>query len=437
VTARPGDKAQIIDAFVSIVAERGYQQAKVSEVVARAGVARAQFYELFKGKEDCFLSAQRELAAELIDEVARAIAAAEPGGAMQAALATLTGSAAQKPGAFAFLTHEATLAGPRPWQQRERMIAAIGDELERCWESLPAASLLPDLPARYLLGGSVRALGMRIRRGQQRPKTLLGELLGWAESYQVAKRTRKWSDLIANAQPRRDRQAAVVGPIEPAPLPRGRHRVPPPIAKRSQRERLVHATGRVVTADGYAKATVAEIVASARVSREVFYEHFHDKQEAFAETIKFVFEQLMAESAGAFFSTAGLWPERIWETSAAFTGLIVGQPHLCHAVFVEPYAADVQRPDDFVVGFTLFLEEGYRYRTEAAQVPRIAGEAIGGVVLEVINSYLRRGRTADLPGLLPGLAYITLAPFMGPEAAYEFVARKARESGGDPSPGDD
>src|SRR5207237_1334264 len=83
--------------------------------------------------------------------------------------------------------------------------------------------------------------------------------------------------------------------------------------------------------------------------------------------------------------TAGLWPERIWETSAAFTGLIVGQPHLCHAVFVEPYAADVQRPDDFVVGFTLFLEEGYRYRTEAARVPRIAGEAIGGVVLEVIN----------------------------------------------------
>jgi len=135
----------------------------------------------------------------------------------------------------------------------------------------------------------------------------------------------------------------------------------------------------------------------------------------------------MAESAGAYFSTAGSWPERIWEASAAFSGLIVGQPQLCHAVFVEPYAADVQRPDDFVVGFTLFLEDGYRYRPEAARVPRIAGEAIGGVVLEVINSYLRRGRTTELPGLLPGLAYITLAPFTGPEAAHEFVVRKAGE----------
>ncbi len=427
VTAQRGGQAQIIEQFVSIVAERGYVQTKVSELTARARVSRAHFYELFKGKEDCFLSAQRELAAELVDEVARAVAAAAPRGALKAALAALTDFAEQKPAEFTFVTHEATLAGPRAWQQRERMIAAIGDEVERCWERLPAETLLPDLPARCLLGGAVRALGMRMRRGQQRPKALLGELLGWAKSYQVAKRTRKWSDLITHAQPRRGRQDAVVGPIEPAPLPRGRHGVPPPVAKRSQRERLLHATGRVAAAEGYANATVAEIVAAAGVSREVFYEHFHDKQEAFAETIKFVFEQLMAESAGAYFSTAGSWPERIWEASAAFSGLIVGQPQLCHAVFVEPYAADVQRPDDFVVGFTLFLEDGYRYRPEAARVPRIAGEAIGGVVLEVINSYLRRGRTTELPGLLPGLAYITLAPFTGPEAAHEFVVRKAGE----------
>jgi AcrR family transcriptional regulator len=435
VTAQPGNRSRIVEEFVSMVAERGYLQIKVSELTARAGVARAHFYELFKGKEDCFLVAQRELAATMVDDVRRAIAAADPGAAVQAALAALTDFADQKPEAFTFLTHEATLAGPRAWQEREGMIAAIGRGIERRWEGLPAKTPIPDLAAWYLLGGAIRGLGIRMRRGQGRPKALLGELISWIESYQVPKGTRRWGSVIASAHPLRGRQDVVLGPIEPVPLPRGRHRLPPAVAKRSQRERLLHATGRVAAADGYAKATVSDIVAAAGVSREVFYEHFHDKQEAFAETIKFVFEQIMAGSAGAFFSTDGPWPERIWQASAAFTGFIVDQPALVHAVFVEPYAvaADVQRPDDFLIGFTVFLEDGYRYRPEAAQLPRIAGEAIGGAVLESINSYLRSGRTAELGELVPGVAYMILAPFMGADAAYEFVVGKAREGGGERS----
>ena len=412
-----------------MVAERGYAQTKVSEVTARTDVTRAHFYELFKDKEDCFLEAQRKLAATMVKEVRQSIAAAPAGAAAQAVLAALTDFAGQSPPAFTFITHEATLAGPRAWQERERMIAVIGGELERAWESLPPKAPVPDLDPSYLLGGAIRALGMRMRRDEDRPESLLGELVSWAESYQAPKGAGRWSGIVASSPQRGERHEAVLGPIEPAPLPRGRHRLPPAVAKRSQRERLVHATGRVTAADGYAKATVADIVAAAGVSREVFYEHFHDKQEAFAETIKFVFEQLVAGSAGAFFTTDGPWPERIWRTSRAFIGYIVGHPDLVHAVFVEPYAvaAEVQRPDDFVVGFTLFLEDGYRYRPDAARVPRIAGEAIGGVVLEAINSYLRSGRTSELPELLPGIAYMTLAPFMGVDEAYEFVVQKTRE----------
>jgi AcrR family transcriptional regulator len=432
VTRQLADRSPITDAFVSMVAERGYVQTKVSDVTTRAGVSRAQFYALFKGKEECFLEAQRELAATLIDEIRRSLAAADSGAGTQAALAALSDFADQKPAEFTFITHEATLAGPRAWQQRQTMIAAIAEEIERSWDSLPAKTPIPDLARSYLLGGAIRALGMRMRRGEERPKGLLGELVSWSESYQAPRGARRWSNVIASAHLLREREEVVVGPIEPAPLPRGRHRLPPAVAKRSQRERLLHATGRVVAADGYAKATVADIVAAAAVSREVFYENFRDKQEAFAETIKFVFEQLMAGSAGAFFSTAGPWPERIWQASAAFTGFIVAHPDLVHAVFVEPYAvaADVQRPDDFVLGFTLFLEDGYRYRPEAARVPRIAGEAIGGVVLEAINSYLRCGRIGELGELVPGLAYVILAPFMGTDAASEFVVRKAGDGNG-------
>jgi AcrR family transcriptional regulator len=311
------------------------------------------------------------------------------------------------------------------------MIATISGEIERRWETLPAEAPVPDLPTAYLLGGAIRALGIRMRRGEDPPNALLGELIAWAESYRVPKGERRWSSVIASARTPRDRRDVALGPLEPAPLPRGRHRLPAAVAKRSQRERLLHATGRVLARDGYEKATVAEIVAAAGVSREVFYEQFHDKQEAFAETIKLVFEQLMAGSAGAFFSADGPWPERIWEASAAFIGFLESQPDLVHAVFTEPYAGDVQRPDEFVVGFTLLLEDGYRCRPQAAEVPRIAGEAIGGVVLESINAYLRSGRATELGELVPGVVYATVAPFMGPDAACEFVVSKAGESDGE------
>ena len=50
---------------------------------------------------------------------------------------------------------------------------------------------------------------------------------------------------------------------------------------RSQRERLLEATLRVVAAKGYAAATVADLTREAGVSRTTFYELFEDKEACF------------------------------------------------------------------------------------------------------------------------------------------------------------
>jgi AcrR family transcriptional regulator/DNA-binding MarR family transcriptional regulator len=50
-------RARILSAMVEVVAEVGYIGAAVAPVVARAGVSRRTFYELFDGREDCFLAA--------------------------------------------------------------------------------------------------------------------------------------------------------------------------------------------------------------------------------------------------------------------------------------------------------------------------------------------------------------------------------------------
>jgi AcrR family transcriptional regulator/DNA-binding MarR family transcriptional regulator len=50
-------RARIVSAMVEVASEVGYIGAAVAPVVARAGVSRRTFYELFDGREDCFLAA--------------------------------------------------------------------------------------------------------------------------------------------------------------------------------------------------------------------------------------------------------------------------------------------------------------------------------------------------------------------------------------------
>ena len=50
-------RARILSAMVEVASEAGYLGAAVAPVVARAGVSRRTFYELFDGREDCFLAA--------------------------------------------------------------------------------------------------------------------------------------------------------------------------------------------------------------------------------------------------------------------------------------------------------------------------------------------------------------------------------------------
>lgn len=50
-------RARILSAMIEVAAESGYIGAAVAPVVARAGVSRRTFYELFDGREDCFLAA--------------------------------------------------------------------------------------------------------------------------------------------------------------------------------------------------------------------------------------------------------------------------------------------------------------------------------------------------------------------------------------------
>src|SRR6202035_2490916 len=53
-------RARILSAMVREVSERGAANVSVAHVVARSGVSRRTFYEIFEDREDCFLAAFEE-----------------------------------------------------------------------------------------------------------------------------------------------------------------------------------------------------------------------------------------------------------------------------------------------------------------------------------------------------------------------------------------
>jgi AcrR family transcriptional regulator len=56
---------RLLTAMTDAVAEKGFANTVVADVVARSGVSRATFYQLFRDKEDCFQAAY-EMNAQLV-----------------------------------------------------------------------------------------------------------------------------------------------------------------------------------------------------------------------------------------------------------------------------------------------------------------------------------------------------------------------------------
>jgi AcrR family transcriptional regulator len=53
-------------AFTELMAEHGYAEVRIGELVTRAGVSRATFYEHFADKQECLLAAYGHFAAEVM-----------------------------------------------------------------------------------------------------------------------------------------------------------------------------------------------------------------------------------------------------------------------------------------------------------------------------------------------------------------------------------
>ena len=97
------------------------------------------------------------------------------------------------------------------------------------------------------------------------------------------------------------------------------------------------------------------------------------------------------------------------------------EPEYSRLGAVEMYAAGkraLETRDTIMEGLEALLAPGYEL---APATPAIAAEAIGGAIYALVYDHVKAKGPESLPELVPMATYMTLAPFLGAEEAYELA----------------
>ncbi len=417
-------RERLLAGMLNASLRHGYADASVTRTIVHAGVSRPTFYDYFTDKDDCFLAIQRETSEQLVDHVARALDGSDPSRAVQTGALAIIAFAETDPDAARFLMEEAIAGGQRALEERKRTIAQIKTMIERARSKAPASTPTPDLPIGALIGGLHWLLAPVLRRGELDLSALAQDVETWIDTYLAPADAHRWRTLEPGPTPPPQPHVSDLPREAPRPLPRGRPRISAAEVARNQRDRILYATATVASRKGYTATTVADIASAAKLDRRVFYNHFQDKQQAFLAVHEFALRHAMTLAAGAFFS-ATTWPERIWEGILASCQFGAGYPAITRIAFVDSHAVGapaIQRVEDSHAAFTIFLHEGFQHTTQPP--PHTALQAIVTTIFEIGYHQALDNNSELMPRLAGHATYLALTPFLGPQAANEFIDGK-------------
>lgn len=126
-------RERLLQAATEAVAEIGYVKTTVAEILSRAGVSRATFYQLFDDREDCFQAAYRAnadlVAAVMTEELERVRASGEldPLERLDRVLGVYLASLRNAPALARVFLVEVYAAGPAAIEQRRESLERFVD----------------------------------------------------------------------------------------------------------------------------------------------------------------------------------------------------------------------------------------------------------------------------------------------------------------------
>lgn len=197
---------------------------------------------------------------------------------------------------------------------------------------------------------------------------------------------------------------------------------------RSQRERLLEATVRVVARKGYAATTVTDLTREAGISRTTFYEMFEDKEACFLAAYDAAIEALVRRVTIAFDGEED-WPRRARAGLAALLDALAEEPELARLALVGVSAAGPaaqRRYRAALQRLTPLFDEGRDFAAGGRSLPANTSRMAIGAVAGLISDELSENGAGRLPKLLSDVLFATLVPYIGPAAAAREVGETGR-----------
>jgi AcrR family transcriptional regulator len=156
-------RARILTAMTEVASERGAANVTVAHVVARSGVSRRTFYELFDDREACFLAAFEDAARHIAARVIPAYQGEQRWReGIRAALAELLYFLDEEPEAGRLCIAESLAAGPQALERRARVIEIVKRALDKGHAEARGAREPPPLTAEGVIGAVSSVLHARL-----------------------------------------------------------------------------------------------------------------------------------------------------------------------------------------------------------------------------------------------------------------------------------
>ncbi len=383
-------RGRLYGAMVASVAERGYSATRLSDLTELSGVSRNSFYNLFADKQACFIATIEAVLGGALEAVTT------PTGSWEEQVRSVTTTFANlfvtHPAAARMCLIEANAVGPEGLRPVEGAIAEFEAHALGVAAKSPAYATMPPEMVAAQVGAIVEIARVRLRHGTEAEMPLLVD-----EFVEL---------MLAWSPPPEPLKLATRPPI-PAPET---------IDAPDRGERALRALAIVAAEHGYANVTVNQIVKSAAMSPTTFYANFRDKEDALMAAIDSASAQILAAILPPFRRSSD-WPSGVRAAIGAFFNFLASRPALAKLLMVEVHAVGPQavgRRQEALQPLGVLLAESL---ATLPRVPAIATEAIPGAVSALAYKQIRDAGPESLPGLAPVCTYLTLAPFIGPDAA--------------------
>lgn len=402
-------RARMYAAMIDTVAERGYAGTSIGRLRTLASVSMDAIYREFHSKEGYFLATFDVIVLRAVERVTEAYRGEQDWTRqLHAAFRAFASEVVDQPRAARFALIETLGAGPKALAHMERGTREFENMIQAAFARAPDGVTVPPVVVRGIVGGISRVTRQLLleEREQELPE-FADMLVQWALSYRS--------------------RAAQALPAPPSPSPDPRVRL---TARRAGvgigHNRILRSALQIAARAGYAHLTASEIIRTAGVPDNTFFELYQTSEDCFLAAYDRAGAALVASGAQAARS-GGDWQESIQNGISALMQRLAADPVFARCAFVEVFAvgpAGIDRRSRLMDDFTTLLLNNI---PPDERPSRIVAEAIVGGIWQVAHGYVIRDATQQLTQLPEHASYLVLAPIIGADKAMDRIRPTRRE----------